>query len=286
MKENKSRKKKSGFGKLMGAISVISIAIIVFAVLWGNGIIGGAPAEDIPWADTHKTSVLSERAGRTGNSSAKARASAFKQEINSFDADAYDDAMIAKLSENLDLERYLAFVDDKHTVNQAYIDEHFPVITVVNDRGQEKQVEELAWYYFRKMKRRLEREEGIIIDLDYGYRSIKGQQEIIDQMTVEHGAEYAWYYASVPGTSEHHTGLAIDVCLIVDGVVIDENEAMNAETEIFSKVHYLMPEYGFVLDFTYEAWHMRFVGSPEIANAYYVGTRNFENFCSWYKQNH
>ena len=133
------------------------------------------------------------------------------------------------------------------------------------------------------LKKHLE-EEGITIVLDYGYRSLQDQQDIIDKMTEEHGAAYAWYYAAAPGTSEHHTGLAVDVCLIVDGEVIDENVAMNAQTEIFGKIHAAMPDYGFVLDFPYESWHLRFVGSPDVARAYYSSGMGFKTFAELYRQ--
>ena len=84
---------------------------------------------------------------------------------------------------------------------------------------------------------------------------------------------------AVPGYSEHHTGLAVDICLIKGDEVIIENDDMLAETEIFAKIHAIMPEYGFILryppgkeditGYSYEPWHLRFVGVPaakEITN--------------------
>ena len=282
----KNGKKGKGFQVITGIISVVSIAIIVFAILWGNGyldsLVGGEmffSAEKKNGPSPDRTETVTAFSGREG----------YEKLSNEIDEELYmrgEEEWVRAESENLNLERYLAYVDDRNPMSQSYIDEHFPVVSIINERGEEKQAERMALYYYLKLKKHLEEEEGIYVDLDYGYRSIKGQQEIIDKMTIEHGAEYAWYYAAVPGTSEHHTGLAIDLCLIVDGEVIDENVAMNAQTEIFGKIHEIMPEYGFVLNYPYESWHIRFVGSPEIAKAYYTAGRSFGAFCDWYKSTH
>ena len=50
-----------------------------------------------------------------------------------------------------------------------------------------------------------------------------------------------------PGYSEHHTGLALDICLVVNGTVIDDNDEMIAQREIFAKIHEKLADYGFIL---------------------------------------
>ena len=118
-------------------------------------------------------------------------------------------------------------------------------------------------------------EEGIDIELDSCYRSVAAQEDLWDRFTEEYGIDYVKKYVAVPGFSEHHTGLAIDICLIKDGEVIDDNDAMIAETEIFQRIHEKLPEYGFILryldgkdditGYAYEPWHLRYVGSVEVA---------------------
>ena len=113
-------------------------------------------------------------------------------------------------------------------------------------------------------------EEGIDIELDSTYRSVERQKEIWDEFEKDHGVEYCRKYVAVPGYSEHHTGLAIDVCLVKDGEVIDDNDDMIAEEEIFSRVHELLAKHGFILrylkgkesitGYAYEPWHFRYVG--------------------------
>lgn len=278
MKKQEGRAKK-----IMYIICGVSVAVILFAFVWSKGF-AKDDSESLSWNEYVKSSVSEERAAKRDNNLVAASKET-KDLIREANADREEAARIEEETANLDIAKYLVVVSDASPITQEYIDENFKVIDVMNDRGQEKQLEERTWYYYRRLRKYLEKEEGIIIDLDSGYRSIQGQQDIIDEFTAEHGLEYALYYAAAPGTSEHHTGLAVDICLIVDGVVIDENVAMNAQTEIFGRIHAVLAEFGFVLDFPYESWHIRFVGTPEVAKAYYASGMSFEAFAPWYSRN-
>ncbi len=135
-------------------------------------------------------------------------------------------------------------------------------------------VEKKALAAFRALQADLEK-DGIIILLDSTYRSVARQEEIWKEFEEEKGLEYAQKYVAVPGYSEHHTALAIDICLIKDGVIINDNEEMIAEKELFAKIHKRLADYGFILRFpegkeaitgyAYEPWHFRYIDSPEIA---------------------
>ena len=139
-----------------------------------------------------------------------------------------------------------------------------------NRWGETYQVEKKALEAFCALQKDLLENDGIIIELDSTYRSVVRQQEIWDEFEAEKGLEYAQQYVAVPGYSEHHTGLAIDICLEKDGVRIDDNDDMIAEREIFSKIHAKLADYGFILrylegkdaitGYAYEPWHFRYVG--------------------------
>jgi len=140
----------------------------------------------------------------------------------------------------------------------------------VNRYGETYQVEKTALAAFYELQKDLLDNDGIIIELDSTYRSVKRQQEIWDEFEAEKGLEYAQKYVAVPGYSEHHTGLAIDICIEKDGVRIDDNDDMIAEKEIFAKIHAKLADHGFILrylegrdditGYAYEPWHFRYVG--------------------------
>ena len=114
-----------------------------------------------------------------------------------------------------------------------------------------------------------------MIELDSTYRTVATQQEIWDEFLEEYGEEYTKKYVAVPGTSEHHTGLAIDVKIVKEGEIVADNDEMTAEKEIFSKIHSKLAKYGFILRYPEgkeettgygaEVWHFRYIDNPEIA---------------------
>ena len=153
-------------------------------------------------------------------------------------------------------------------------EERIELVDVTNGLGQTYQVEKKAAEAYGKLREELSN-EGIIIELDSTYRTVAKQQEIWDEFLKKYGEEYTKKYVAIPGTSEHHTGLAIDVKIVKDGKVIDDNDEMTAETEIFSKIHAKLAEYGFILRYPVgkeditgygaEVWHFRYIDSKEIA---------------------
>ena len=168
---------------------------------------------------------------------------------------------------------YMVLVNKQHKLPDNWPD-MIELATGVNSLGEEYLVEKKALEAFEKLRADL-LEDGIDIELDSTYRTVEYQQKIWDDFEAEKGLEYAQKYVAVPGYSEHHTGLAIDVMLIKDGEVIDDNDDMIAEKEIFAKVHERLADYGFILRFpegkdaitgySYEPWHFRYIDSVEIA---------------------
>ena len=168
---------------------------------------------------------------------------------------------------------YLVLVNKQNKLPENW-EEIVELKEVTNSLNETYQVEKEASVQFEKLRKAL-LNEGIVIELDSTYRSVKRQQEIWDQFEKDKGIEYARQYVAVPGYSEHHTGLAIDIKLVKDGNVIDDNDDMIAESEIFAKIHEKLADYGFILrylegkdditGYSYEPWHFRYVGSTKVA---------------------
>lgn len=148
------------------------------------------------------------------------------------------------------------------------------LVDVYTGLDETYKVEKKTAEAYKKLKEDLYNDH-IIIELDSTYRTVKQQQEIWDEFEQEEGLEYAQKYVAVPGTSEHHTGLAIDVKIVKDGKIIEDNGEMTAETETFSKIHAKLAKYGFILRYPIgkeditgygaEVWHFRYIDNPVVA---------------------
>ncbi len=169
---------------------------------------------------------------------------------------------------------YLALVNKTHELPAGWEDA-VQIKSFTNSVGDEVQVEAKAYDAYLELKKELEA-EGVFIDLDSAYRSVAEQQEIVDDFTKKYGAEYVKLYVAVPGYSEHHTGLALDLYLVVDGKDIVENEDLVTYPEIWEKIHAKLADHGFILryppqkkietGYSYEPWHIRYVDDPAIAH--------------------
>lgn len=168
---------------------------------------------------------------------------------------------------------YLVLVNKQNKLPDDW-EKTVELVEVENGLGEKYKVEKKASEAYDKLKDELS-EEGIIIELDSTTRSVAEQQTLWDNWTVEYGEDYVKKYVAVPGYSEHHTGLAIDIKLNKDGKIIDDNDEMIKEKEIFAKIHEKLAKYGFILryldgkdnitGYSYEPWHFRYVDSSDIA---------------------
>ena len=151
------------------------------------------------------------------------------------------------------------------------------LVDAKNAWDEDIKVEKNAYKQYKKLKEEL-KEDGVEIELDSVYRSVKAQQDLWDEWSAdpEKGIDYVKKFVAVPGYSEHHTGLAIDICIRKeDGELEFDNDEMIADRETFAKIHKKLADYGFILrylenredstGYTYEPWHLRYIGDTEIA---------------------
>lgn len=131
---------------------------------------------------------------------------------------------------------------------------------------------------------------GYALTVISAYRSVASQQEVYDQSVQENlalglsEAEAVMKteeYITVPGTSEHHTGLAIDV---VDVDWYNAGKGLETEFATTKAAKWLAqygPQYGFIIRYLegkdkltgikYEPWHLRYVGQE---SAMYIQEHN------------
>ena len=114
------------------------------------------------------------------------------------------------------------------------------------------------------------------IIVDSGYRSFEYQKVIFDKLAAEVGLEEAKKAVALPGSSEHQSGLAIDIAYMDNGVYIENTSDSDPEIKWLKENAY---KFGFILrypeekedvtGFKYEWWHYRFIG-VEMATILYA----------------
>lgn len=167
---------------------------------------------------------------------------------------------------------YLVLVNKQHKLPDDW-ESQITLVTSYDPWGDEVLIEETTLKQFEKLQAAL-LDRGLDIYLDSVYRSVDDQIALRNYFKQEYGEDYCKQYVAVPGYSEHHTGLAVDVCITVDGKYNNDNDVMLAQTDLFNEVHTLMPQFGFILrypegkeditGYSYEPWHLRYVG-PKVA---------------------
>lgn len=110
-------------------------------------------------------------------------------------------------------------------------------------------------------------ESGYTLKLVSAYRSYERQKQIYNNNVSRRGVEDTDKVSAMPGSSEHQTGLAIDVSCSAVGCALEESFGMTAEGKWLKKNCY---KYGFIIrypknktditGYSYEPWHIRYVG--------------------------
>ncbi|MDD6262447.1 MAG: M15 family metallopeptidase [Clostridiales bacterium] len=112
------------------------------------------------------------------------------------------------------------------------------------------------------------------VNIIAGYRDFETQRDLYDRALLNRGVEHAHSYLALPGYSEHHTGLAVDL-----GIYYPESGLSGdfTGTGVYRWLVEHAWEYGFIRRYpegkseitgiSYESWHFRYVGT---AHAYYM----------------
>ena len=185
---------------------------------------------------------------------------------------------------------YMALVNKTHALPDTWEDK-LETVHMTNSVGDDVEVEKKAYDAYLKLKEALEAED-IHVDLDSARRSVEAQQRIMDDFTEKYGADYAAKTVAKPGYSEHHTGLALDLYLIIDGKDVVLNEEMIQYPEIWAKIHEKLADYGFILRYLdgeehitgygYEPWHIRYIDNVDIAKEITSKGITFEEYLGAY----
>jgi LAS superfamily LD-carboxypeptidase LdcB len=169
---------------------------------------------------------------------------------------------------------YLMLINEDHAMPENF-ETIVDLIPVVNAIGEQFQIDPKTYEAFLRLREDVLKNDGIQAELISVYRTYEYQANSFARYLREFGPEYANTYVAKPGCSEHHTGFAIDVGILLDGKLYRSIEELLRIDHLFQPIQAKFPKYGFILRYPrgkeaitkigYEPWHFRYLDSPEIA---------------------
>ncbi|MDG4656278.1 M15 family metallopeptidase [Ectobacillus antri] len=117
--------------------------------------------------------------------------------------------------------------------------------------------------------------QGIYLFVVSAYRSYDRQKSLYTMYQQKEGKEIAAASSAVAGTSEHQTGLAVDISAQSTRFLLDVSFATTKEGQWLQENAH---KFGFIIrypehkeeitGYTYEPWHIRYVGEPHARYLY------------------
>ena len=166
------------------------------------------------------------------------------------------------------MKKYLTLVNKENKIKQSYL-KNIKLVNRKNYQNKDTLIEEETALAFDQLKNFLKR-KNIKMEIDDAYRSQEHQQNLKEQFSKEYGEDYANAIVAEPGTSEHHTGLAIDIVLEVNGKYDEENDEILEHLDNYKQFVPYLSKFGFIIrypegkeeitGYPYEPWHIRYVG--------------------------
>ena len=149
------------------------------------------------------------------------------------------------------------------------------LVEAENSEGDRLLIEKKTYDAFLRLRQDILENHGLQIELISVYRTIPQQQDTWNNYLEKFGLEHTKKYVAVPGHSEHHTGMAIDVSIVVDGNIVRGAKNLLKIDRLFKPIQAKLPAYGFILRYpkgkeditkiNYEPWHFRYLDDPALA---------------------
>ena len=255
-------------GSYTSNFTIICVIIIVLLVLANFKILSGIITKNPETVTVPDAAVLGQTPADTRSESEKALEADLKNNFTTVPA-AFDDTKRGNLILVGNDNAFDFEAETKAVANEALVS-IFSLKTdnyVVSYNTETMTADAIR--AFNNLATDFEAATGLsdLIILD-SYRSYEDQQRVF----ANKGSDIA----TIPGHSEHHTGLAFDISLYRNGIVHDFDGTGDYEW-IFRNCH----KYGYVVRYpkdkveitgiSYEPWHFRYVGKE---HAYYMYSNN------------
>lgn len=159
-------------------------------------------------------------------------------------------------------------LNKQNKIKESYL-KKIKLINTKDINNKDVLIEKETYENYLKLKDFL-KEKNIEIGISSAYRSIEDQEKIYNEFLEKYGEEYTKTHVAVPYTSEHHTGLCLDINVKVNGYFPKDNYELEEQKEYYESIYKYLKDFGFILrypknkeDITgvlYEPWHIRYVG--------------------------
>ncbi|NMA51048.1 MAG: M15 family metallopeptidase [Mollicutes bacterium] len=177
------------------------------------------------------------------------------------------------LNINTDInKKKLMIVNKYYILNSDYIPENLVNVSSDYSWGTNNQLDKEAFENFKIMHTNA-KEDGIYLMINSAYRSYNDQEKVYNHFKNKYNEEDADKLAARPGSSEHQTGLAIDVFSTKDTTT---GKFATSETYLWLKNNSY--KYGYILrypeekenitGYVFESWHYRYVGIKDAKKIY------------------
>ena len=143
------------------------------------------------------------------------------------------------------MNKYTILINKQNKIKTSYL-KNYKLVSIKNYEQEECLLEEETFKAYLKLKKYLEK-QNIEIALDSGYRSLEYQQELYEKFKQELKQEDVSYRVALPGTSEHHTGLALDIILKINGKYLEDDKDIKKHLNIFQEIEASLSKFGFIL---------------------------------------
>ena len=153
------------------------------------------------------------------------------------------------------------------------------------DKGSQK-TRKITYDAFLEMWNSAKEEQGYYLMVSSSYRSYNEQEIVYNKYKNTRGQKYADSIAARPGSSEHQTGLTLDIFSKLNS---NKNTFKDTETAKWLKDNCY--RFGFILrypeelvkvtGYNYESWHFRYVGK-EIAKYIHENNISFEEYYAYF----
>ena len=198
------------------------------------------------------------------------------------DQDYYENMEVADTSKGNTM-----LVNKYNALSKDYEVEDLKTISKTYSYGDNKKLNKEAYDAFISLADDAKK-EGYTILIVSSYRTYQDQEDVWKDYKASFGTKKADAYAARAGSSEHETGLAIDVA-----DYNDKNDKFEA-TESFKWMQTNAHKCGYILrypkgkenitGYSYEAWHYRYVGIDTATKVYNEGITYDEYYEYYWKK--